>query len=140
LDKYGYLATDATVGVGENMIDSMGKTLDGLSSVLGSDLIDFDPTITPVLDLSAVKKDASEISRILALPKMDVGSAAFGAQDARAGFEENRTVDGANDDSTDGGDTYNYTQNNNSPKALSEEEIYRNTKNLLSRTRGESDA
>lgn len=35
-----------------------------------------------------------------------------------------------------GGTTYNFVQNNNSPKALSRYEIYRQTKNLINMTRG----
>ena len=127
-------AATAAEGVGEDIVDSLGKGLDGLSSALGSDLIDFEPTITPVLDLSGVEKDAREIQRILGLPTMDVTSA---ASSAGAGFEENRTGNDSVDD-TPRGDTYNFTQNNTSPKALSEEEIYRQTNNLISRKKAGS--
>lgn len=127
-------AADASAKVGQTVVDAMSETLGGLGEILNADLIDFNPTIAPVLDLSAVRKDADEISRILALPPLDVTGTATSAANANAGFEENRT-DGS--DETGGGDTYNnYTQNNNSPKALSEAEIYRQTKNLLSRTKG----
>ena len=37
---------------------------------------------------------------------------------------------------TIGGNTYNFTQTNNSPKALSRWEIYRQTKNLISVAKG----
>lgn len=140
LNDYSHLAENAAVGVGENVIDSMGKTLDGLSSVLGSDLIDFQPTITPVLDLSSVKKDADELSRIMSMPSLDVGSSYAGAQDANNGYEDNRSGEDGTDDRPTYGPVTNYTQNNISPKALSEVEIYRQTKNLLSRTKGEVDA
>lgn len=135
LEKYSYRAGNAAEGVGENVIDSMTKTLSGLSSVLGSDLIDFNPTITPVLDLSSVKKEAQDLSDILAMQAFDVTGSYKTAKSAGSGFEQNRKSD---DDSgeTKGGDTYNYTQNNTSPKALSSAEIYRQTNNLISRKVG----
>jgi tape measure domain-containing protein len=136
LNEYGYLAADAAVGVGEGVVDSMGKALDSIGSAIGKDMIDFEPTIAPVLDLSAVKKDASEISRILALPKLDVASSYSSVKEAKAGYESNRSSDDGFDESSPTGDVYNYTQNNTSPKALSEAEIYRQTNNLISRTKG----
>jgi tape measure domain-containing protein len=140
LDDYSHIAVKSTVGMGEDMVDSLGKTLDGLSSVLGSDLIDFNPTISPVLDLTQVKKDAGEIADILKLPEFDINSSLNSANNAGSGFEENRSGGDEPDDGTAGGDTYNYTQNNNSPKALSATEIYRQTKNLISRTKEDSSA
>lgn len=139
LDDYSYLAANAAEGVGKDVIGSMSKTLSGLSKVLGSDLIDFQPTIAPVLDLTAVKKDAADISRILALPPLDVSGTYGKAKTAGSTYEENRSV-GEELVPVGGGNTYNYTQNNNSPKALSEAEIYRQTKNLISRVKGEDDA
>lgn len=134
LDKYGHVAVNASTDMSENMVDSMGKTLSKLSSVLGSDLIDFNPTIAPVLDLTDVRKEAQSLTDILALPAFDVSSSSASARNANGGFENNR-----NDDSDDpnqaGGTTYNFTQNNTSPKALSEVEIYRQTNNLISRTK-----
>jgi len=123
----------AAADVGNGMINSMGKTLDGLSKVLGSDLIDFNPTITPVLDLTQIKKDASDINNLLSLPTFDVSGSYNSAKNAGSGFEANRSesADGSGGSS---GTTYNYTQNNTSPKALDDIEIYRQTKNLISTT------
>ena len=135
LNDYSDLGVKAAEDVGENVVDSMGKTLSGLSSVLGSDLIDFNPTIAPVLDLSQVKKEATSLADILAAPAFDLATISSSAQNANSGFEENRETP-ANGDGTNGsGDTYNYTQNNTSPKALSAVEIYRETKNLISQTK-----
>jgi tape measure domain-containing protein len=135
LDDYAHVAVKSTVGVGEGIVDSMGKTLDGLSTVLGSDLIDFEPTISPVLDLSQVKKDATELSDILSLPEFNITGTTNSARNASNGFEDNRD-DGDTPDNGGAGAVYNYTQNNNSPKALDEIEIYRQTNNLISRTKG----
>lgn len=134
IDDYSHIAVKATIGMGEEMLDSMGKTLDGLGKVMGSDLGEFNPTITPVLDLSKVKQDASQIGSILDMPAFKATSTITQAQDAGVGFESNRTTSdiSGNDGS---GDTTTFTQINNSPKALTAVEIYRQTGNLISRSK-----
>lgn len=134
LDDYAHYATTAAADVGDGVIDSMSKSLSGVSSILGKDLEDFNPTITPVLDLSSVEKDAQELNRILALPSLNVSGAYSKAQAAGSGYEENRS-DSDDSDVPSGGDKYYYTQNNTSPKALSAAEIYRQTQNLISQTK-----
>jgi tape measure domain-containing protein len=135
LDDNAHIAVASTVDMGEQMLDSMGKTLDGFSKAIGSDLIDFDPTITPVLDLSKIKKDASEINSLLNMPEFSVSSTFSQAKDAGDGFNSNR----AGDDTTGGTDgsapAYVFNQTNNSPKALTPVEIYRQTDNLISRSK-----
>jgi hypothetical protein len=135
LIKYGHLMSDAAVGVGEDVMSGMTDTLSGLSDALGSDLIDFNPTIAPVLDLSQVKKEAASLTDILAMPVFDPTATNVSAQNANAGFETNRDTGNAADGTTASGATYNFTQNNTSPKALSTTEIYRQTNNLVSRTK-----
>lgn len=133
--KYGYRASDAAAAVGDNMIDSMAKSLTGLSKVLGSDLIDFDPTITPVLDLSLIKRDAGQLIKMLDIPALDVSTSTSTAQAAKSTVDESRSSSDEGETSANG-TTYNYTQYNTSPKALPPAEIYRNTKNLISQTKG----
>lgn len=138
LDDYAHIAAKSAENVGSDMVDSMGKSLDGLSKVLGTDLIDFNPTITPVLDLSQVKKDALGINGLMGMADFDVNAALSRAKSAGAGFELNRSDDDSRDDSVGIGNTYTYNQVNNSPKALSPVEIYRQTDNLISRTKREA--
>jgi tape measure domain-containing protein len=141
LDDHAHIAVKSTEGMGEQILDTMGNTLDGLSKALGADLVDFDPTITPVLDLSQVKKDASQIDNLLKMPEFKVSSTFSQAKDAGSGFEANRTAADGNAVNETTGDTFTYTQINNSPKALSAVEIYRQTGNLISRTKkGVNDA
>jgi tape measure domain-containing protein len=137
LDDYGKIAEKSAVNMSENMMDGMTKTLSGLSSVLGSDLIDFNPTIAPVLDLTQVKKEASSLADILAMPAFDLTSATSSAQNANNGFEDNRNDTGDDGIVVGNGVVNNYTQINTSPKALSPAEIYRQTKNLISTTKKE---
>ena len=134
-DKYGSLMSDAAGNVAQDTLDSMMKPLTGLSAVLGTELGDFNPVITPVLDLSQVQQDASSISDILSLQPLGVNSTRSSAQSANSGFESNRDTTDTTAGATDTGAKYNFTQINNSPKALSTAEIYRQTKNLVSTTR-----
>lgn len=131
VNENAHLAEDAVTAMGENMINKMSDTLTGLSKVLGSDLIDFDPTITPVLDLSDIRKNAGELVSLLNVPMLDLSSSYRAAQQTSASYEQSRTDD-ETPDSKPKGDTYNYNQYNTSPKALSKEEIYRQTNNLIS--------
>ena len=128
-------ASKATSEVGKGMVKSMGETLDGLSAALGSDIIEFNPTITPILDLSQVKKDAATVSDMLSLPAFDVSGTYASAKNASSDFESNRTGD---DETAQNGSapSYTFNQTNNSPKALSPIEIYRQTDNLISRAKG----
>jgi tape measure domain-containing protein len=137
LDDYGHIASKSAVGMSEDMVDGMSKTLNGLSETLGKDLIDFEPVIAPVLDLTQVKKEASSLADILSLPAFDVSGTAAGAQSANGGFEDNRDGNDGEFGTNDSGDIYYYNQTNNSPKALSQVEIYRQTKNLISQTKKE---
>lgn len=129
------IAAQATADMANSMIDTMATTLSGLSMVLGSDLIDFDPTITPVLDLSSVEKTARELLGLLNVPTLDLSGTYRRAQNTSSSFENSRMDDSENN-AKSGGDTFNYNQYNSSPKALSEEEIYRQTKNLISVKKG----
>lgn len=135
LIKYGHLMSDAAVGVGEDVMSGMTDTLSGLSDALGSDFIDFNPTIAPILDLTQVKKEAASLTDILAMPVFDATATNASAQSANVGFEINRDITDTADGTTASGATYNFTQNNQSPKALSTTEIYRQTNNLISRTK-----
>jgi tape measure domain-containing protein len=133
LHEYSPLAEDAATAVGEKVIRSMSKTLTGISKAIGKDLIDFNPTISPVLDLSKITKEAGQLNKILTAPVLDVGATTRGAKAAGAEYEDNRTESDASSDGSTGGDTTIINQNNTSPKALDAVEIYRQTNNLMSR-------
>ena len=121
-------------GVGNAAVEEMRRTLSQLdgSAVGGMSL---NPTIRPVLDLSAVRRDATHIQGLLAARPLDVGASSMYARSTLVELNEssdhirrreyNPTMDGV---------TYN--QYNYSPRALSPVEIYRNTKNQLSTMKG----
>ncbi len=125
--------TDASEKVAKSAMDAMRDALAGYGgeSMLGLDL---DPTIKPVFDLSAIRAGADYINGALSTPKLEVDgmrATATATRDAVAQADEDRT-------NTDNGDTptVSFTQINNSPKALSNAEIYRRTKNQLSVAKG----
>lgn len=120
--------------VGTRAIEGMRKTLSGLGEAIVAEM-DTTPVISPVLDLNAVRKDASLLDSMLAVKPIDIQDQVARARDAAEGLRENQiSLDEAI--SSGSGDTIAFTQNNYSPKALSSVEIYRQTNNQLSRAKG----
>ena len=109
---------------------SLGKeTMKAMQEALYN-LVDEDeqPVIRPVLDLSDVKKSARHIGAIFGDSYAIAGSLSSGL-----GYNQNGII---NSKSGNGGVVNNYTQNNYSPMALSRADIYRDTKSLLSLSKG----
>lgn len=116
--------------VGQSAIDGVRKTISGLGALLESD-VDMQPTIAPVLDLSAVRKEAGDIGSLLAAKPLTVDSSYSGAASASAGYQSNVAVLEADNGSQDG-EGFMFVQNNYSPKAISAAETFRNTRSQLS--------
>lgn len=136
IGDYTHLVTNATDKMGGNVVDAMGKTISGLGRVIENSMTDdLNPVITPVLDLSGVRKDASGIGSIFESNPLSVDSAYSGAARASAGYESNQT-DNAEMETSQPVETVSFVQNNHSPKALSAIEIYRQTQNQLSVAKG----
>lgn len=130
------VASRAASSVGAETINSLRKTLNGLSELVDED-IDTSPTIRPVLDLSQIRRDSIKMGEIMSGNDVSV-KAAFakavatsnefnGIQNARAYAAEQAAVHE---------DRFTFIQNNTSPKALSEATIYRQTKNQISTAKG----
>lgn len=92
-----------------------------------TDGIETAPVITPVIDDSKVKSGVSAMNSLIGSTPM--GFTAVLAGQVAGGFKD--VVNGITGSSTVN-KTYNFTQNNTSPKALSRAEIYRDSKNLFS--------
>lgn len=123
----------ATEGVGTSAIDGMRKTLTGLGDLISAEM-DTTPVIAPVLDLDSIRKDASVLGTMLTVKPIDIQSQLKQAKDAAAGLEANAAAYEALAEAQ-AGDHISFTQINNSPKALSPVDIYRQTSNQLSRVR-----
>ena len=122
--------------VGVTAYDGLKSTISKMST-LALDNIDVDPTIRPVLDLSAIKKDASLIDGLIKPSDISVGTtyaqAASIALDNKVAAQETATTQ----EITNKTDTnITFIQTNNSPKALSASEIYRLTKNQIAVAKG----
>lgn len=131
LDNIG-MVKNASEKIAKETISSLQNGISGfgMESMLG---LDFDPVITPVFDLSQLQAGASAINGMLGNPRLDVDGMRSTAVATRDDIQKS-------DD--DRAESYNdqapiqFTQINNSPKALSNAEIYRRTKNQLSVAKG----
>lgn len=93
---------------------AMQKSIDGIV-----DMANMNPVITPVIDLSQVRAGASELATL-------IGSGNYATAASIAGT---RSIN-ANPDTASGSEIQ-FIQNNNSPKALSTADIYRQTRTQL---------
>ncbi|QAY17141.1 tape measure protein [Streptomyces phage Madamato] len=131
LDEMSGSVERSAARTGTAAVESLRKSLTGFSDLITHDS-DMQPVITPVLDLSSVRKDAAGISGMFGSSYIPTDSAYAKAKYVASGFASNQA---ATDDIQAGG-SVSYVQNNYSPKALSSAEIYRNTKNQLSTVKG----
>jgi hypothetical protein len=120
---------DAATSVGNEAADALTNSLANISDRIQND-IDTDLTITPVLDLSQVQKDASQIQGLADVIPITAATS-FGQ--AAAISQESQVRD------TQVGDAkiieFNFEQNNTSPKTLDDVEIYRQTNNQLAQVK-----
>lgn len=108
-------------------IDGLNRVISQISEYIDADM-DVQPTIRPVLDLSAVEAGAMHLNTLFSRNRaMSVG---MGMNDRISDVETMSEEHAAY------GNTYQFTQNNYSPKALSRIEIYRQTKNQFSAMKG----
>lgn len=134
LSDYAYVAEKAAKELGEESILALKKTLTGLDSLVQSD-INTAPVISPVLDLSGMRRSSEEIGKLLRTRTISLDAAFTTAKDAASGFQFNRDVEAENA-ATESDTRIEFNQYNSSPKALSEAEIYRQTNNQLSAVKG----
>ena len=130
-------ALTAAEDVGNNALDAMRKTLTGLSDIVGNEVDRINPSVTPVLDLSEVRKGAALINSMMPSQTLSVAGAYSQARGASLAVRDGgRASSSAADVMAGGGDTFVFNQYNTSPKAISAVETYRNTRNQLSTVKG----
>jgi tape measure domain-containing protein len=135
LEDTSSVVTKSAERVGKDAILALQKSISSVK--MGADHLDLQPTIRPVIDLTDVKKGVGEIYR--ALPtngSISVGAAYDQATIARRAFDSNRQFTTMPVESKVSARPVQFIQNNNSPKALSNAEIYRQTRNQLSQAKG----
>lgn len=131
LEKSAPMVTRAAENVGNGALTAIQKSLSNLKNAVATD-ISFNPSIKPVLDLSAIRKDSSLIGGLLTPPTLKVDDSYAYAASIATSQREYEDVRNDNDNDGPTGDVVNYIQNNYSPKALGAAEIYRQTNNQLS--------
>ncbi|QPX71456.1 hypothetical protein SscP1EGY_61 [Streptomyces phage SscP1EGY] len=134
LDEMSGIVERSAERTGTAALESLRKSISGFSDLITQD-VDTQPVITPVLDLSSVKKDAAIMGGIFGGRSLSVDSAYAKARYVAAGYASNQAAANAEAEAAVG-NSVSYVQNNYSPKALSSAEIYRQTKNQLSTTKG----
>ena len=116
-------STAAAADMAGAAIDTVRASIARISEMVDSEM-DTRPTIRPVLDLSNVESGAGRLQALFSRQQ---------ALSVNASMERRSAIDGKVDTSTPtAGSTFQFTQINNSPKALSRNEIYRQTSNQFS--------
>ena len=128
------LAASAGSRIAKSAMDSLKEALKGMEN---SELsgIEYAPTIKPVLDLSDVKMGASGINGMLSGAGISVSGAYSAASTINQGSSGTNSAIPVSVP-VGAGASITYNQYNNSPKALSRIEIYRQTQNQLSTIKG----
>jgi hypothetical protein len=127
---------ESAENVGKEAIFALQKSISGIDELIKSSNMDLQPVITPVLDLSNVRKGAIQANSILATKPMIVDTTYAVARSVSAGTKAPTTLQATLQASVAPTEVFSFKQYNSSPKALSPAEIYRQTKNQLSVARG----
>ena len=97
---------------------------------------EFNPTITPVLDLTGVKATAGQIAGLIPATALNTGVSLQAAQTLASETREREEAE--SEDTTDQGPReLNFTQNNYSPETLNTAKIHKQTRNLIVLTKEE---
>lgn len=103
------------------------EDLVGRSQEAVDEMLDFDPVITPVLNLDTLKDQARSISSLFNHTTANLGLST--PEDRNSNQNDGSPVPVVNNSTT-------YVQNITSPRALRSRDIYRNTKNLIALQKG----
>lgn len=124
IDKSGAQVTSSMEGVVDSVVATISTIPDALDGI-----VDLNPVIAPVLDLTAVQQSASQLDSLLNVTPI-TAAASYGQASAIASAGTGPTS--TDEAAVPGVPQVKFEQNNYSPEALSEAEIYRQTKNQLS--------
>jgi len=128
--EIGPQASKTGSSIARNAVSALREGLSDISGI-GNMNLDSSPVITPILDLSNVKNKSSEINSLFGdhplSAKTSYASASSIAQDTQTNRESEDTQTKDSEERT-----LVFNQTNNSPKAISPVETYRNTKSQIS--------
>ena len=132
IDRYEGRVASAAENMGATALETLKATMSDIADAVMTD-VDAQPTIRPVLDLTEVRKSAGQLGGMLTPPTLSVDGSYAKATTLLARERANReATDATAEVLSKSGDQLTYNQYINSPKAVSNAEIYRGTKNQLS--------
>ncbi len=132
--RYSYLAENEADSLGKKSITGLKGALKNIARVVDSD-IDPTPVIRPVIDLDDLESGVDSMNGMLANKTLNVGAIRAKANAISAGMNVSQDSS-AQPQNGQNGNSYSFTQYNYSPKALSQVDIYRQTKNQFSAMKG----
>jgi len=134
LTAFSSISEKAAGNLGKNTLKSLKKSMANAGDFMRFGGMDTQPTVRPVLDLTAIKRDAGLIGTIIGGQSLSVEGPTARVTAVSADYEDyQEAMAEANGPKTE----VNMTQNNYSPKALPASEIYRQSKNQMSILKGE---
>ena len=131
---------NAAKSLGDSALDGIRKSVDGLQNAIDNDM-DIDITIAPVVDLTnfdeSLRYMENNMSHLQDIDPSISRSQALGiAASMTQGNVTNNESTPVNTEVGKEGTKIEFNQYNNSPKALTQLEIYRNTQNQLNMMKG----
>lgn len=123
IGTYAVKAYNASADMADSAKTGLGNAIAKVKDMIDNG-VDGQPTIRPILDLSDVEEKSHRLNTLFSRSQALTVSTGIAA--ARGRNLQNE------DTNPNPGNSYNFTQNNYSPKALSRTEIYRQTKNQFS--------
>ena len=123
IGTYAVKAYNASADMAKSAKTGLGNAIAKVKDMIDNG-VDGQPTIRPILDLSDVEEKSHRLNTLFSRSQALTVSTGIAA--ARGRNLQNE------DTNPNTGNSYNFTQNNYSPKALSRTEIYRQTKNQFS--------
>lgn len=134
LEKSNKAVEVASTDLADTSVTALTNTMKRLGEVV-PEKMNLEPTVTPVLDLDAMKKKALGLDSMFAPRNLAMTTSVSGASSVA---DSQRVLDkkAAEDAYLKARGGVTFIQNNNSPKALSESEIYRQTSNVISKAKG----
>ena len=120
----------------DSIVNNMRDAIGTAYNILTTDG-DMNPTITPILDLSDIQNRSKSIGSMFNSKSFQLDANLGTIHTASENTSRlNDMLQGMNAQNNKGGNSYNFVQNNYSPKALSRLEIYRQTKNQFAQMKG----
>lgn len=123
IGTYAVKAYNASAEMADSAKTGLGNAIAKVKDMIDNG-VDGQPTIRPILDLSDIEEKSHRLNTLFSRSQALTVSTGIAA--ARGRNLQNE------DTNPNTGNSYNFTQNNYSPKALSRTEIYRQTKNQFS--------